>query len=498
MGLSHREAFEAVENLVKTWKVGNYMHYTQLLSDNGDAGLEFNVIFSKPTSEKPIPSEIANVSVNAMPAGDDAELSYAIECEMSRHPADEQLVAAQLDAIIMRKLVFRKATAQFEQTGELPRPKAFVPGQYHAAEALKVIHSMEGEDAQDQLEDTIANLEEARAMQEEFEIEATEELEQQIVNIFHEADTSGDGLLSIDEFQAVMTTGGLMLSKGDVHSLMMQADRNNDGFINYAEFVPVAVEVIHALRQRRVSQASRHLDASIAEMRAFETIHNLGPEELNEALREAFRTADKDDSGTLSRSEFFDCISQITLGRTSLTRREINALMLEADTDRSGDIDFEEFAPLVYNCLVRALQEDFLSHEDTDLEAYLREIFVAQDAAGTGTLTAMELKLALSSADLLQLTSVQIFAVLSEVMGSVSDLQGCTEEFNYHPLVQRIGPLLRRFKDNRCVSAFLPLSASSSRSRLGQPSLLCLHRRTPSFASSSLGSQHSVATPSLS
>ena len=83
-------------------------------------------------------------------------------------------------------------------------------------------------------------------------------------------------------------------------------------------------------------------------------------------------------------------------------------------TPTAGTIEYTEFAPLMFDQLVAALSLTFLSHEATELEAYLADHFAAYDAERSGLLSRVDLKLALTDTDVLALSLHQVHAVLAE------------------------------------------------------------------------------------
>ena len=56
---------------------------------------------------------------------------------------------------------------------------------------------------------------------------------------FRHFDKNGDGNISKEEFERVMkgTKSGSKLSQEDINEMVKEADTNNDGTINYTEFV---------------------------------------------------------------------------------------------------------------------------------------------------------------------------------------------------------------------------------------------------------------------
>lgn len=82
------------------------------------------------------------------------------------------------------------------------------------------------------------------------------ELRAQLLEVFREADHDGSGSLDIEEFQELMATAALGLSKGQIADILRRVDANNDGRVDYAEFLPAALEVIRTLRGRSAQEGT--------------------------------------------------------------------------------------------------------------------------------------------------------------------------------------------------------------------------------------------------
>jgi Ca2+-binding EF-hand superfamily protein len=65
----------------------------------------------------------------------------------------------------------------------------------------------------------------------------------------------------------------------------------------------------------------------------------MAKEELEYLLSDMFKQADTDGSGVLSRQQFSTCLRNTELG---LSRKEINALMGEADSNHDGVVSYDE------------------------------------------------------------------------------------------------------------------------------------------------------------
>ena len=77
-----------------------------------------------------------------------------------------------------------------------------------------------------------------------------DEQEAFITEIFMSADADGNGYLDRREFQEVLRSADLNLSKSDYRKIMIECDENDDGCIEYNEFVPFMVQVLQAFKAK--------------------------------------------------------------------------------------------------------------------------------------------------------------------------------------------------------------------------------------------------------
>ncbi|KAL1504356.1 hypothetical protein AB1Y20_010762 [Prymnesium parvum] len=238
------------------------------------------------------------------------------------------------------------------------------------------------------------------------------ELEELLRRMFYQADKDGSGTLSVSEFKDVLKMADLGLTASEMKRVMAEADVNNDGEITYAEFVPLAVDLVMALYARVEKDEEMDNEEREAHSAAQDfMLHGMGKDELESVMREVFLKADADGSGALSMTEFHKCIREADLG---LTRKEINRLMQEVDVDRDGIVTYDEFVPLCFDMLVELLKDELLdTKKPSELEEYLTSLFADADREETGLLGMHELRDLLRSADL-GLTRLQIHTILAE------------------------------------------------------------------------------------
>jgi len=244
-----------------------------------------------------------------------------------------------------------------------------------------------------------------------------EELEEVVVDLFRRFDADGSGALDRHEFKACLQDAGLGLRKRDVNRIMAQVDADDDGVVSYAEFMPLAVEVLASRQAADDALTEQHERERAATARAEAALARALPEDhLDAELRRAFSRADVDGNGVLSRAEFRAALG---LARLGLTKRDMNLVLAEADVDGDGNISYGEFCPVARRALVERLSLDLLAEDAWQSEDALTQAlldgFAAWDASGAGELPVSEVRAALvdMSAEWLGLSRLQLAAVMA-------------------------------------------------------------------------------------
>ena len=410
------KAFAAVDGPIKSWGLRPYQHHVRHVRDHGDKGQEFLAIFSIPEPTLPVTKVVASATFMVRAprdAGDPPKVTYTIEAQRAKLPIDRPIRRAWLDAAIKRKRSIQEVRASFKKEGRLPQPLAFVPGKYKAAQALDDAKFDGMDENEERLMEASMEYEEAHMAAVANALESDAELEQLLVSIFNDGDSDGNGHLDAKEFRALLSTAQLDLDESEVRQLLVLADANGDGKIEYAEFAPLGADIIQTMRLRKLNQAEQALAEEEAELNARELIHGLGEEVIVKTCLAAFREFDTDNSGRLERAEIEECLKALTLGATKLTPREIKMVLAYIDEDESGTVEYNEFAPLMFNCLVEALKMGFLESEMDDVSLYLTQ-HLGSYTDEDGRLSVKTLKAALMDADLIALTPIQMQTVLAD------------------------------------------------------------------------------------
>lgn len=133
-----------------------------------------------------------------------------------------------------------------------------------------------------------------------------------IRDMFSVMDTDNDGKVSFEELKAGLKKVGSKLAEPEMKMLMEVADVDGNGVLDYGEFVAV-------------------------------TIH-LQKMENDEHFRRAFMFFDKDESGFIELDELREALAD-EAGETDSD--VLNEIMREVDTDKDGQISYDEFVAMM-------------------------------------------------------------------------------------------------------------------------------------------------------
>jgi Ca2+-binding EF-hand superfamily protein len=243
------------------------------------------------------------------------------------------------------------------------------------------------------------------------------ELTEIILSTFMQADAEGKGYLDYTEFRNLFLSlsDQLQLSERDVEFLMEEADANQDGVIEYKEFIPLCVDLIESMYAKAAANLAES-EAQENSRKAAESmlLGDMSQEQLEASLSEMFQQADKDGNGVLDPDEFRSCLRAADLG---LTDSDINDVGMNADKNDDGCISYTEFIPTAFQMLVAMLAKQIKTRaESPELAAvmnFLLTNFEAEDSNGSGFLQVDLAKKTIAEA-ISGLSSVQIYTVMSE------------------------------------------------------------------------------------
>lgn len=147
-------------------------------------------------------------------------------------------------------------------------------------------------------------------------VELDDEQIAELREIFRNFDRNNDGKLTQLELGSLLRSLGLKPSEDQLEALIQSADKNNNGMIEFSEFIAlVAPDLIPAKCPY-----------------------------TEEQLRQLFKMFDRDGNGYITPAELAHSMAK--LGH-ALTAEELTGMIREADTDGDGCISFQEFSQAI-------------------------------------------------------------------------------------------------------------------------------------------------------
>eukprot|EP00249_Psilotum_nudum_P014146 c24693_g1_i1 orf=369-872(-) len=137
----------------------------------------------------------------------------------------------------------------------------------------------------------------------------------ELKEIFSRFDKDGDGSITELEMGSLLRSLGLKPNAEQLEILIQKADTNNNGLIEFDEFVDLLTP--------ELTKTSPYTE---------------------EQLQSLFRTFDRDGDGFITAAELAHSMAR--LGH-ALTAKELTDMIREADTDGDGRLSFQEFSEAI-------------------------------------------------------------------------------------------------------------------------------------------------------
>lgn len=131
----------------------------------------------------------------------------------------------------------------------------------------------------------------------------------ELTETFHLFDKDGDGRITAEELQSVLTANGFKPSQKDIDKAMREGDQDGNHTIEFDEFI--------AMMETKLDHQNKY-----------------------DELVDSFSVFDRDKNGLIDASELKCAMSKLGY---DLTNDEVATMIKEADLDGNGKIDFDEY-----------------------------------------------------------------------------------------------------------------------------------------------------------
>eukprot|EP00927_Polykrikos_kofoidii_P049399 TRINITY_DN43461_c0_g1_i2.p1 TRINITY_DN43461_c0_g1~~TRINITY_DN43461_c0_g1_i2.p1 ORF type:complete len:506 (+),score=106.23 TRINITY_DN43461_c0_g1_i2:274-1791(+) len=142
--------------------------------------------------------------------------------------------------------------------------------------------------------------------------ELSEERARACQDVFQSLDQNGDGKISEEELKAALTQAGVKIAQDDIHNLMTELQGEENGSLDYSEFLAVAMP-----------------KAAYCE---------------EDVCWSAFCLFDRNGDGKIEPAEVMEVVNA---NEEVMTARDLEELFAEVDGDGDGTINFAEFMEMV-------------------------------------------------------------------------------------------------------------------------------------------------------
>eukprot|EP00657_Telonema_sp_P-1_P011032 TRINITY_DN578_c0_g1_i2.p1 TRINITY_DN578_c0_g1~~TRINITY_DN578_c0_g1_i2.p1 ORF type:complete len:231 (+),score=80.84 TRINITY_DN578_c0_g1_i2:125-817(+) len=179
-------------------------------------------------------------------------------------------------------------------------------------------------------------------------------------------------LLAPVDFKRVLLSTDVGFTPEQMRRMLVEADESEEGQIDCDAFVDAVVHVIATLSSKQTFKDQEKLREREAEELAKEfSVHDHSREQLEGVLNQLF-AAEENPKGLVNRRGLYRVVHELK-GRLNLERREVNALMISADENHEGMLQYDQFVPLAYDVLRQSILDILIDNtpHSSQLEEYI-------------------------------------------------------------------------------------------------------------------------------
>lgn len=160
-----------------------------------------------------------------------------------------------------------------------------------------------------------------------------------MIKMFKDADEDNSGSLTFNEFEKLMERVDLGISYQELRFIISEADDNDNGVVDYAEFVPLAVDLLQSFRARnRAKNISTEQDVMIDD-EILRTISGEEMESIANACLESIREFDPKKYGLIKYNDLKKILTQVGIP-LGLHENEISYMCQSMPLDQFGRVRY--------------------------------------------------------------------------------------------------------------------------------------------------------------
>jgi Ca2+-binding EF-hand superfamily protein len=299
--------------------------------------------------------------------------------------------------------------------------------------------------------------------------EDLQSLSTMLINMFKEADDDGSGKkrifvlplffflnsccfigsLTFDEFQKLMEQVELGISPQELRFVISEADENENGVVDYEEFVPLAVDLIQSFRARNRAKTMNSQEDVLVDDQILQTISGTELKDTAEKCLAKIFEFDSKKYGLIRVPDLKRCLQAIA-NNVGLADNEISMLCQLLPRDQFGRIKYNTTPTTLFDCLSKVrfmtMKNAIVESKGSGLQKYLLDLCKEEEKklanyngnskekfVPTGIVPCRSLINILSNSPRLSLSRLQVLVIMSEA----SVLDGMINYFQFIPVVAK-------------------------------------------------------------
>lgn len=157
---------------------------------------------------------------------------------------------------------------------------------------------------------------------------------------FNLYDTEDSGAIDVDQFAKILKSLKIEKEDDKIQSIIKEVDSNHDGQVDFKEFVTAMTSLLDPNGEPKTSSSSAQNEKKSQNRKSYS--RSMSKHETDD-LKMCFEKFDSNGDGQISFTELKNLMDGLG---DKLTEQELKDMMTDADTNKDGFIDFEEFKAL--------------------------------------------------------------------------------------------------------------------------------------------------------